>query len=66
MIAQRALLRSTRRLSPRSPTARPGNRFYSAPSAEESAFNRERNAVKHHAAESAGNVDSIDKENLAC
>jgi hypothetical protein len=54
MLAQRALLRSTRLMTPKSPVARGGSRSYSAPGAQDSAFNKEREAVKHHAAESAG------------
>ncbi|KAF2432997.1 COX6A-domain-containing protein [Tothia fuscella] len=52
MLAQRALLRSAQRLTPKAPVSRAGKRFYSSPT-EENAFIRERAAVKHHAAESA-------------
>jgi hypothetical protein len=54
MLAQRALLRSTRLVTPKSSVARAGKRSYSSPGAGQSAFNQEREAVKHHAAESAG------------
>jgi len=57
MLPQRALLRSAQRLSPRTPTIRAPRRPYSSETglhgAEDNAFNRERAAVKHHAAESS-------------
>lgn len=62
MLPQRALVRSAQRFSQRTPARLPkrhSSTQHSFTGAEDNAFNRERAAVKQHAAESSGTHKSI-------